>query len=241
VRSPSSRATHRNHVWSYDFLVDRTENGRQLKVLVVIDGFTRECLAAEVGRTFTARDVMLTLQYLFAVRGAPEARSQRQRSGVHCEGVATLVGTGIGTNALHPEGEPMGKRLRGELQQSAPGRTVGSGTVPKRPGSPLHFRRMAREYNHRRPHGGLQWQTPATYAAKLEIDGSGRSRPRRVLHLRSGLRPSLQRRTKHYPILSQTLVLKSGGPQAEVGCGGRQRTSTLALRLVEAYFNSIAS
>ena len=50
----------------------RTEDGRQLKLLVVIDEFTRECLAAEVGRTFTSRDVRLTLQYLFAIRGAPE-------------------------------------------------------------------------------------------------------------------------------------------------------------------------
>jgi transposase InsO family protein len=66
------KALYRNHVWSYDFLMDRTEDGRQLKLLVVIDEFTRECLAAEVGRTFTARDVMLMLQYLFAVRGAPE-------------------------------------------------------------------------------------------------------------------------------------------------------------------------
>ncbi len=66
------RAIHRNHVWSDDFLVDRTEDGRQLKLLVVIDEFTRECLAAEVGRTFTSRDVRLTLQYLFAIRGAPE-------------------------------------------------------------------------------------------------------------------------------------------------------------------------
>jgi len=66
------RATHRHPVWSYDFLTDRTEDGRPLKLLVVIDEFTRECLAIEVGRTFTARDVMLTLQYLFAVRGAPE-------------------------------------------------------------------------------------------------------------------------------------------------------------------------
>ena len=65
------RATHRNHVWSYDFLTDRTEDGRQLKVLVVLDEFTRECLAIEVGRRFTAREVRLTLEYLFAVRGAP--------------------------------------------------------------------------------------------------------------------------------------------------------------------------
>jgi len=66
------KALHRNHVWSYDFLADRTEDGRQLKLLVVIDEFTRECLAIEAGRTFTSRDVILTLQYLFAVRGAPQ-------------------------------------------------------------------------------------------------------------------------------------------------------------------------
>ena len=66
------RATHRNHVWSYDFLTERTEDGRQLRILVVIDEFTRECLAIEVARSFTTRDVIMTLQYLFAVRGAPE-------------------------------------------------------------------------------------------------------------------------------------------------------------------------
>ena len=69
------KATHRNHVWSYDFLSERTEDGRQLRLLVVIDEFTprkRECLAIEVARSFAARDVILTLQDLFAVRGAPE-------------------------------------------------------------------------------------------------------------------------------------------------------------------------
>ena len=66
------RATGRNHVWSYDFLTERTEDGRQLKLLAVLDEFTRECLATEVARSFTSRDVILTLQYLFAVRGAPQ-------------------------------------------------------------------------------------------------------------------------------------------------------------------------
>ncbi len=41
-------------MWSYDFLVDRTEDGRQLKLLAVIDEYTRECLALEVSRSFTA-------------------------------------------------------------------------------------------------------------------------------------------------------------------------------------------
>ena len=66
------KPTHRNHVWSYDFVSERTEDGRQQKLLVVIDEFTRECLAIEPARHFRGRDVVLTLQYLFAVRGAPE-------------------------------------------------------------------------------------------------------------------------------------------------------------------------
>ena len=62
------RAQHKDHVWSYDFLTDRTEDGRQLRLLAVIDEYTRECLAIEVGRSFTAQDVIGVLQYLFAVR-----------------------------------------------------------------------------------------------------------------------------------------------------------------------------
>ena len=46
-------------------------DGRSFRMLVIINEYTRECLAIDVGRTFTARDVILTLQYLFAVRGAP--------------------------------------------------------------------------------------------------------------------------------------------------------------------------
>ena len=59
-------------MWGYDFLTERTEDSRQLRILVVIHEFTRECLAIEVARSLTARDVVMTLQYLFAVRSAPE-------------------------------------------------------------------------------------------------------------------------------------------------------------------------
>ena len=53
-------------------MTDRTEDGRQLRLLVIIDEYTRECLTIEVGRSFTAQDVMGVLQYLFAVRGTPD-------------------------------------------------------------------------------------------------------------------------------------------------------------------------
>ena len=49
----------------------RTEEGRPLRLLVVIDEYTHECLALEVARSFTSQDVLGVLQYLFAVRGRP--------------------------------------------------------------------------------------------------------------------------------------------------------------------------
>lgn len=59
-------------MWSYNFVTDYTEKGHQLRMLVVIDAFTRESLTIEVRRSFTERLVLDVLGYLFAVRGAPE-------------------------------------------------------------------------------------------------------------------------------------------------------------------------
>ena len=48
------RAEHKDHVWSYDFVMDETEDGRRLKMMPVVDEHTRECLAIEVERSITA-------------------------------------------------------------------------------------------------------------------------------------------------------------------------------------------
>jgi putative transposase len=66
------RAERPDHVRSYDFVMDRTADGRRLKVLPVVDEFTRECLTIEVGRGVEARDVVSTPESLFEVRGVPE-------------------------------------------------------------------------------------------------------------------------------------------------------------------------
>ena len=60
-----------NHVWSYDFVMDRTEDGRQLKLLTLVDEFTRESLCVHVARHIKARDVIDQLAVLFIERGAP--------------------------------------------------------------------------------------------------------------------------------------------------------------------------
>jgi len=66
------RPRYKDHVWSYDFVSERTERGGQIKMLNVVDEFTRECLTIEVARKFTGQDVVRTLQELFAIRGRPK-------------------------------------------------------------------------------------------------------------------------------------------------------------------------
>lgn len=161
------KALYRNHVWSYDFLVDRTEDGRQLKLLVVIDEFTRECLAAEVGRTFTARDVMLTLQYLFAVRAAPQhVRSDNGPEFIAKELQRWLERAAVNTLYIQKASpwengyvESFNGKLRDELLNRELFLSV--------PEARYVLDEWRAEYNHRRPHSSLGWQTPAAYAAKL--------------------------------------------------------------------------
>ena len=59
------RPEHRNHVWAYDFVADRTQDGRPLKMLTVVDEYTRESLAIEVGRRKQSIHVLETLAHLF--------------------------------------------------------------------------------------------------------------------------------------------------------------------------------
>jgi hypothetical protein len=65
------RPEHRDHVWSYDFVFDRTHDGRPLRMLTVIDEYTRECLAIDVARNLTSEDVIFRLEQLFVERGTP--------------------------------------------------------------------------------------------------------------------------------------------------------------------------
>ncbi|QNN21834.1 IS3 family transposase [Planctomycetales bacterium ZRK34] len=167
------RPEYRNHVWSYDFVTDRTEDGRQLKLLVVIDEFTRECLALEVARTFTSRDVMLTLQYLFAVCGAPaHIRSDNGPEFIAKEIQRWLSRASVGTLYIHKASpwengyvESFNSKLRDELLD----RELFLGLDEAR--CVLDDWRL--DYNHRRPHSGIGWQTPAAYAATCDDHAVG--------------------------------------------------------------------
>ena len=66
------RPTHRNHIWSYDFVMDRTYYGRPIKILTLIDEYSRYCLALVVDRSIKSDDVLHTLSNLFLIYGIPE-------------------------------------------------------------------------------------------------------------------------------------------------------------------------
>jgi len=66
------RAERANHVWSYDFVLDRTHDGRPLRMLTIVDEHTRECLAIDVARRLNSEDVLARLAELFVGSGTPE-------------------------------------------------------------------------------------------------------------------------------------------------------------------------
>ena len=66
------RPEHRNHVWSYDFVEAQTHDGRKVRLLTLIDEYTRECLAIRVARRINSFGVIETMADVMLVRGVPE-------------------------------------------------------------------------------------------------------------------------------------------------------------------------
>ena len=66
------RPEYKDHVWSYDFVMARTEDGKAFRILTMIDEYTRECLAMLVNRRINSQDVIDQLFQLIIFRGIPE-------------------------------------------------------------------------------------------------------------------------------------------------------------------------
>jgi transposase InsO family protein len=164
--SQRQRASAPNEVWSYDFVMDRTSDGRRLKLLCVVDEFTRECLAIEVARRITALGVIAVLVALVKERGAP--KHMRSDNGPEFIAVAVrrwLESQGIATLYIEPGSpwenaycESFNSRLRDGLLNR------------EEFASELEAKVLTAEwrqnYNERRPHSALGDQTPAEYAAR---------------------------------------------------------------------------
>ena len=160
------RAERLNHVWSVDFIFDRTANGRPLKILSLIDEFTRECIALEVNRKFTGDDLVTLLVDLFAIRGRPQfIRSDNGPEFVSKRVREFLTLIDVGTSYIEPGSpwenayvESFHSRFRDECLACEAFATLAEAQVV--------IESWRQTYNHRRPHSGLGGLTPAEFASQ---------------------------------------------------------------------------
>lgn len=166
------RAERPNHVWTYDFVFDETSDGRKLKLLVVVDEFTRLCLRIEVGRSMTARTVVRVLAELVQIHGEPGAIRSDNGSEFTAEAVkGWLSAAGIATLYIEPGSpwengyaESFNSRLRAEFLDRERFRTLIEAQVLTE--------KHRLKHNHERPHSSLGYQTPAEFAATWNGEGS---------------------------------------------------------------------
>jgi len=171
------KAEFMNHVWTYDFTEDTTEDGRKLKFLTVLDEWTRESLAIEVERSITSKDVIGVLEYLFMVRGVPRfIRSDNGPEFIANAIKQWLADKAVGTLYIAPGSpwengyiESFHGRFREELLNRELFYSVREAKVLAED--------WRQEYNHHRPHSGLKYKTPAAFAATCIPSVSAAPRP----------------------------------------------------------------
>ena len=155
------RPASKDHVWSYDFMQERTHDGRAFRLLTLVDESTRECLAIDVKRRMNHQDVLDRLAELFVERGVPqyirpdngaEFTARAVRDWLQAVGVQTLY---IEPGSPWENGyiESFNGKLRDELLNGEIFDTLWEAQVLTQ--------RWRRIYNQERPHSSLGYRPPA--------------------------------------------------------------------------------
>ena len=155
------RPEHRDHVWSYDFVEARTHDGRKVRLLNVIDEFTRECLAIRVARKLKAPDVIDVLSDLFILRGVPaHVRSDNGPEFIAQSVQRWIAAVGAKTAYITPGSpwengyiESFNARLRDELLNGEIFYSLREAQIL--------IESWRRHYNGVRPHASLGYRPPA--------------------------------------------------------------------------------
>ena len=175
VRRP---AAHKDHVWAWDFLHDRTSDGRPLKWFTLVDEYTRECLALEVERGLTAKAVSAVLAGVVRERGAPAHIRSDNGPEFIAQGLrAWMSGAGLETLYIEP-GAPWENGYRESFNSKVRDELLNAEEF----GSVLEAKVLAKEwrqeYNQVRPHSSLGYRTPAEFGAMApRADSAALRRP----------------------------------------------------------------
>jgi len=170
------RPERRDHVWAYDFVQDATHDGKRLRMLTIVDEYTRECLAIDVGRALNSESVLERLAYLFVYRGVPSHIRSDNGSEFTAKAVREwLAKIGVKTLYIEP-GSPWEngyvESFNGKLQDELLKRELFY-TLKE---AQVLIERWRWQYNRVRPHSSLGYRPPAPQAV-LAGAGSATLRP----------------------------------------------------------------
>jgi putative transposase len=156
-------------VWTWDFIFDRTSDGRSLKWLSIVDEYTRECLALEARRGMTAQDIRIILAEVAAQRGGPPCR-MRSDNGPEfaAEVIRSWLGErGSGTLYVAP-GSPWQNGYAESFHSKVRDEFLNREEFESEPQARALGAIWKGEYNTERPHSSLGYKTPAEFAATCE-------------------------------------------------------------------------
>jgi putative transposase len=179
----SSAAQAPNHVWSYDFLQDQTAEGKRLKVLTVLDEFTREGLALHCARHVTSGDVIQLLSRLFTQRGTPLClKSDNGPEFIAAAIQRWLAKAHVQTRYIDP-GKPWQNGHTESFHAVIRDSCLNRWLFLSVPEARAVTTAWLHEYNTERPHGALHGLTPAAFALrwrgqqKLTIESNNGKQP----------------------------------------------------------------
>jgi len=158
------RPMHKNHVWSYDFVQDRLCNGKKIRMLTMIDEYSRKCLKIKVGYNLKSDDVLEALADLFSTEGIPEyIRSDNGSEFVAKSVQDFLAKIGVKTAYITP-GSPwengFNERFNGILRDEL----LNGEVFYSLREAQVMIENYRNEYNQIRPHSSLNYQPPAPRA-----------------------------------------------------------------------------
>ena len=182
VNSVKNRPSlHMNDVWAMDFIHDSTASGGALKLLVIEDEYTRECLTlAARGGSFSGQLVAETLLELFMIRGVPLAIRSDNGGEFTGTAVSKILKAAVVKALPVAAGCPWENGVVESLNSIVRDTLLNTDEFPTVKAARNMATAWRLEYNHRRGHGALGYQTPAEYAARCRpAPGSAALRPTR--------------------------------------------------------------
>ena len=166
------RATHKNHVWAWDFVHDRTLNGAPLKWLALVDEHTRECLALDVARSIKADNLVDVLRKLFEQRGLPEhIRSDNGPEFISKTLREWLGVTGVNTLYVEP-GSPWENGYIESFNSKFRDEFLNTEEFDDRNHAQQLGNEWRRHYNEVRPHSSLDYLSPTEFATRCADSAS---------------------------------------------------------------------